>query len=372
MQLHKKIKILHLYVIVEVATIISHNDRPYSRKRFGFQYVGMSYCLIADGHGYETRRKSGEVFMFVRLAQLLLPVFSIIFIGGFCRYRNYINRDLVKYGNEAIFKVFLPLSLFLSIYRLDNIGKISLLPLCFLMSYTVLIFILGWIYNTRLCRDVQTRSVMIQSYIRPNLLLFGLPIAASYYTDQGYELVILNLLLMVPFVNIMALLCFELGINGRVPLRTIAGNIMKNKIVTGAMAGLVCRLIGLEIPEWFLKPVQSLSSVAGPLGLFLIGAGLSFQSVRKEGLCVADSVLWKNFLVPYTAIFIAVLLGLRGQSLFVIAIALLSPVAISSYTYAIVYTNKDKLAAMLVMMTTLVSLGSVSLAFFVLMKYSLI
>lgn len=326
----------------------------------------------ADGYGCETKRELEEVLMFIRLAQLLLPVFSIIFMGGFCRYRKYINQDLVKYGNEAIFKVFLPLSLFLSIYRLDNIGQISLLPLCFLMIYTIVVFILGWVYNTRLRRDVQTRSVMIQSYIRPNLLLFGLPIAASYYTNRSYELVILNLLLMVPFVNIMALLCFELGINGRVPLRTIVGNIMKNKIVTGAMIGLVCRLLGLEIPELLLKPVQSLSSIAGPLGLFLIGAGLSFQSVKEEGACVADSVLWKNFLVPYTAIFLAVLWGVRGQSLFVIAIALLSPVAISSYTYAIVYTNKDKLAAMLVMMTTLVSLGSVSLAFFVLMKYALI
>lgn len=296
----------------------------------------------------------------------------MITIGAFCNYRGYIHQDLVKYGNEAIFKVFLPLSLFLSIYRVDNIGEISLLPLLFLASYTVLIFMGGWIYNTVLKRDAETRAVMIQSYVRPNLLLYGLPIAAAYYADRNYELVILNILLMVPFINIIALLTFELSINGRVPFRTILRNILKNKIVIGALTGLICRLFGLEIPPVLLKPVQSLSSISAPLGLFLIGAGLSFQSIKTEKMRVLDSVVWKNILVPYLGIFLAFLFGMRGQSLFVISISLLCPVAISSYTYAIVYTKKDKLAAMLVMVTTIASLFSVSLAFFVLMSLHLI
>lgn len=310
--------------------------------------------------------------MFVQLSQLLLPVFTVIAIGAFCNHRRYVHQDLVKYGNEAIFKVFLPLSLFLSIYRVDEIGEISLRPLLFLICYTLIVFIAGWTYNTLLKRDCETRAVMIQSYVRPNLLLYGLPIASNYYLDQNYELVILNILLMVPVINIVALLAFELSMNGKVPIGTILKNISKNKIVTGALIGLICQLVGIEIPELLLKPIQSISSISAPLGLFLIGAGLSFQSVKSDKLLVLDSVFWKNLLVPYFGIFLATLIGMRGQSLFVIAIALLCPVAISSYTYAIVYTGKDKLAAMLVMVTTIASLFSVSWAFFILIRFHLI
>ena len=71
-----------------------------------------------------------------------LPIVLMVALGYFVKRVGLMNAGISKAVNEIVFKVLLPAMLFLNIYEIDDLGKISLNYVWYVVGITILLFLL--------------------------------------------------------------------------------------------------------------------------------------------------------------------------------------------------------------------------------------
>lgn len=310
--------------------------------------------------------------LFLQIAGIVAPVCGIIALGALSKGLKFFDESFVKQGNNALFNVFLPLQLFCQMYGISDLSTIDISPVIYMVAAGVIIAVAGWFYNTLRGRDPETRAVLVQSYIYPNLMIFAVPIAANFYGEASIDHIVLNLLIIFPITNMISLIIYEKTSGKRLHPVGILVNTLKSKLIVFPLVGLFLNYVGLSIPALILSPLKSVGSITAPLGLFLIGAGLRFTSFKGNLDAILDCISIRNFLLPALGLLGASLIGFREQSLFSVALFFCSPIAIASYSYVATYTKKADLSAMLVMLTTVFSMISVTVGLYVIKLLDLI
>ncbi|MCV6624889.1 MAG: AEC family transporter, partial [Cellvibrionaceae bacterium] len=100
-----------------------------------------------------------------------------------------------------------------------------------------------------------------------------------------------------------------------------------------------------------------------PLALLCVGGSLSFRAGlgADQRACLMWANGFKLVLVPGLAVALLALLGFRGMDLGIPFLLMAAPVATASYVMVVGLGGNDKLAANLVVSSTLLSLLTVSL-----------
>lgn len=295
---------------------------------------------------------------------LVFPMFLLLATGKLARKTNLLTSESTDRLNALVFKIFLPGSIFKNVYnssvsdvfdkKLIAFGIISV-TLCFLLL----------ILLTSGCKNRKSRGVLIQGIYRSNFLIFGLPVAESFYPDgslSGKASVLIAII--VPLFNGLAVIALEMfKENKQSGMKTFL-NILKNPLIIGSVLGFVALFLkeaGFLLPDAVYKTVSDLSAAATPLALIALGASLDFSKIKGESKYLIWGLLGKLVLSPAVFIGAAVLLGFRDRELAIILSMFASPASVSSYTMAQQMGADDDLAAELVVIGTAVSLITVFL-----------
>lgn len=295
---------------------------------------------------------------------LVFPMFLLLATGKLARKTNLLTSESTDRLNALVFKIFLPVSIFKNVYnssvsdvfdkKLIAFGIISV-TLCFLLL----------ILLTSGCKNRKSRGVLIQGIYRSNFLIFGLPVAESFYPDgslSGKASVLIAII--VPLFNGLAVIALEMfKENKQSGMKTFL-NILKNPLIIGSALGFVALFLkeaGFLLPDAVYKTVSDLSAAATPLALIALGASLDFSKIKGESKYLIWGLLGKLVLSPAVFIGAAVLLGFRDRELAIILSMFASPASVSSYTMAQQMGADDDLAAELVVIGTAVSLITVFL-----------
>lgn len=295
---------------------------------------------------------------------LVFPMFLLLATGKLSRKTNLLTSESTDRLNALVFKIFLPVSIFKNVYnssvsdvfdkKLIAFGIISV-TLCFLLL----------ILLTSGCKNRKSRGVLIQGIYRSNFLIFGLPVAESFYPDgslSGKASVLIAII--VPLFNGLAVIALEMfKENKQSGMKTFL-NILKNPLIIGSALGFVALFLkeaGFLLPDAVYKTVSDLSAAATPLALIALGASLDFSKIKGESKYLIWGLLGKLVLSPAVFIGAAVLLGFRDRELAIILSMFASPASVSSYTMAQQMGADDDLAAELVVIGTAVSLITVFL-----------
>lgn len=295
---------------------------------------------------------------------LVFPMFLLLATGKLARKTNLLTSESTDRLNALVFKIFLPVSIFKNVYnssvsdvfdkKLIAFGIISV-TLCFLLL----------ILLTSGCKNRKSRGVLIQGIYRSNFLIFGLPVAESFYPDgslSGKASVLIAII--VPLFNGLAVIALEMfKENKQSGMKTFL-NILKNPLIIGSALGFVALFLkeaGFLLPDAVYKTVSDLSATATPLALIALGASLDFSKIKGESKYLIWGLLGKLVLSPAVFIGAAVLLGFRDRELAIILSMFASPASVSSYTMAQQMGADDDLAAELVVIGTAVSLITVFL-----------
>lgn len=291
-------------------------------------------------------------------------MFLLLATGKLSRKTNLLTSESTDRLNALVFKIFLPVSIFKNVYnssvsdvfdkKLIAFGIISV-TLCFLLL----------ILLTSGCKNRKSRGVLIQGIYRSNFLIFGLPVAESFYPDgslSGKASVLIAII--VPLFNGLAVIALEMfKENKQSGMKTFL-NILKNPLIIGSALGFVALFLkeaGFLLPDAVYKTVSDLSAAATPLALIALGASLDFSKIKGESKYLIWGLLGKLVLSPAVFIGAAALLGFRDRELAIILSMLASPASVSSYTMAQQMGADDDLAAELVVIGTAVSLITVFL-----------
>ena len=304
--------------------------------------------------GFPEKGGIGTENFFIAL-NTVLPMFLIIAAGILGRRLYIISDSAIQEANTLCFKVFMFVLIFYNVYTSDLGTSFNASLLCFCLAGILVEFFFGLILIPRIEHSNPARGVMLQDFVRSNLILLGVPMATSLYGEGNLGVISVISSLIVPVFNFLAVLSLELFRGGKPSAGKIARSIVRNPIFMGAMFGLLAVAIGLRLPTVLERAVSSMANAATPLSLLLLGASLNFSRLkgmtRNLLLCTAE----RTIIMPAVFITLGAMLGFRDLELCTIMLVFGTPAAVNSYNMALQMDGDADLAGGLVLTTTATS-----------------
>jgi malate permease and related proteins len=300
---------------------------------------------------------------------VVFPLMLQMTIGYMVRQRKIVDDVALNAMNRLVFRVFLPLLLFLNIYSLEPgeaIRKESGTLLLLSFVSVILITVIMHLLFPFLIKDKKKCSVMIQGIFRSNLVLFGIPISTSVYGEDRIGIVSLMAAFLVPLFNVLAVIILEYYRGGTVNYKKVLLNIIKNPLIIASVIAFILLLLRIKIPELLLSPLSSLSKVATPLAFVVLGGTFHFSKIRPNLKYLIAVVAGKLIFFPMIVFTIAISLGFRDEALVALIGLTASPTAVSSFTMAVEMEADGELAGQIVVFTSIISIITIFLAVYVL------
>ncbi|MGD1821299.1 MAG: AEC family transporter [Pleomorphochaeta sp.] len=306
--------------------------------------------------------------------KVIFPLFVLLFLGNISVRLKWINKETLNSLNKFIFRLPLPLLLFLSIYNMEDVDlnnslKMVLVLLAVLPSITILVSL---VLNKKSSLKNSKKGVIVQAWFRSNIIIFGIPVIQGMYGETGLAIFSTLVLFAVPLVNILAVFVLE-GYRGHdTRISSLLLGVLKNPLVDAALIGIFFYLTNVKLPEIIISPLTSLSKTATPLAFIILGGTLEFESIKKNYKLILLGGIGKLIITPLIIVSVAIAFGLKDMYLGCLLAATASPVAVSSFTMAKEMEGDADLAAQLVILTTVFSLFTLFIWLFILKSLAFI
>ena len=309
----------------------------------------------------------------------ILPVFLMVILGWILKNKKFLPEAFFNSADKFVFRVALPCNLFIGILAGDPEKLKKALPLILFCAIGITaVFLIAWCLAPIFIKDNKKRGAFIQGVYRGNFAILGLPIAENVFGEIGSTTVAVVMPAAVMLVNVYAVVILSVYAPSDVkkpPLATardIFVSILKNPLIIACFAGLVCMLLGVELPAFADKTVTKLSDTVFALALMSLGAGFSFEALKgRVGTSIVGAIV-KTVVAPLLAVSAAVFLGFRGVELGIILIFFGAPTAVSSYIMAKNMKSDYEMASQILLISTLLCMFTLFVGIFVLKSYQLI
>ena len=301
-----------------------------------------------------------------------MPTFGWVLLGVLLHRVGVLPERLINLISRLAFNFGLPVMLCAGAARVDytRLGEATYLLAGVLA--TLLTLALSWFYSRWRRHPRRQRGIFAQAAFRSNLAIVGIALAISAYGDRGPVLAALPVALMTALYNVLAVWVLDATLGGRTTALSLLLGIARNPLIIGIVAGVLLSLSGLPLPSQLGSLAGGLSAFFLPLMLLCIGGSMRLSDLRGAGPITWEASFWRLCIGPALGVLVALLLGVRGEEFGVLFLLLSSPVAASSFVMVVAARGDGVLAANIVVLTTLLSLFSVTLGFFVLSMFGLV
>lgn len=293
-------------------------------------------------------------------AALLLPDFSLIFLGYCICQFTALNRNTWQAIEQVVYYVLFPVLLFQSIvshpiqwgteYRLVIAG-ISLGLAAIALSYS-----LAYIPYLRRQFSSHDHAASAQIAFRFNSFI-ALAIAERLAGVQGLAQMAVLIGVCVPLFNIAAVWPMA-----RSSQHGFAHDLIRNPLIVATAAGLAVSLLGLHLPSWAMPTLNRMGAAAIVLGLMAAGAGLQMGLLRYNKTLSVSVLTIKHLMQPVMAMLISTWLGLTASQTTVLVAFAALPTASSCYVLAARMGYNASYVAGLVSLSTLLAMLSLPFA----------
>ncbi len=273
---------------------------------------------------------------------------------------------------QLAFNIGLPVMLFAGASQVNYAGLGSARYLLAGVLATLLMLVFSWCYARwrRFPRAVQ--GIFVQAAFRSNLAIVGVALTFSAYGARGPVLAALPIALMTVLYNILAVWVLNTTLGANTSAAKLALDIVRNPLIVGITAGVCLSVSGLPLPGFIGSVSTGLSAFFLPLVLVCIGALMNLSHLYQAGSLTWEASLWRLCVAPLIGVTVALLIGVRDEQLGVLFLLLASPVAASSHVMVVAARGDGTLAANIVVLTTLLSIVTITVGFFLLSVFSLV
>ena len=309
-----------------------------------------------------------------------LPIILMIVIGYFLKKIRLLEDEIAKKLNTLVFRIFLPVMLFLNVYKIQNFSDIDFTFVLYAIGLTILLFLIGIPIMSILFKENRQRSVMLQGIFRANYALVGIPLAESLFGVEGSIMASILSAFIVPVFNILAVVCLTIYSAGdkKPSLSGVLKGVAKNPLIQGIFCGFIAlgiRAIFVKLGIDFrlsdvtsvYKTLQNLSNIATPLSLLVLGARFEISAIPHLKKHIIIGTVTRVGIVPFLGISIALLLNRFTGAQFASFVACFcTPVAVSSVPMSQEMGADADLMGQLVVWTTIFSAFSIFIASYIL------
>lgn len=302
--------------------------------------------------------------------QCVFPLFVMIFLGYLLRRLKVISDSFVSVGTKIVFKLTLPILLFLEISQADLTTVFNGRLILFCLVTTAVLMVLLCLIVPRFVKDKADQSVMIQGMFRGNYAIIGVPLAINMFGEKGALPATLILPFMVPFYNVAAVILLTIldptNDDGakKIPLKKILLGVVTNPLVIGIVLGLPFSLLHWKLPSLALDCLQPLANMTTPLALLCLGGQFTFSDAKSNLRLSMTATVFKLVIIPIVMLALAVAMGFRNEELGAIFVLYTAPTAVASYVMAKNMHANDTLAGQILILTTSLSCVTIFLLLF--------
>ncbi|MBQ5333515.1 MAG: AEC family transporter [Oscillospiraceae bacterium] len=299
-----------------------------------------------------------------------MPVFLVILAGYIFNRMGMFKEGFVPSCNKFIFNVCLPIMVFADLAKENIVTSFNGSLVIYSAVITIIAFAVIWICARLFIKDRSIIGAFVQASYRSSVAVMGFAFMQNIYGSTG--LIPMIIIGCVPLYNICAVtvLTFEAEDSRNDPdeknkLKKAAIGIITNPIILGIIAGCIGSLLNVYsyIPPIIDKTLNSLSAIATPLSLIVIGASFegrkAIAKLKPTAVCCAVKLI----AMPLVFLTAAILMGFRDEALLALVIMLGSPTTPSCYIMAKNMKNDGVLTSSVIAATTLLS--SVTLTFWI-------
>lgn len=311
---------------------------------------------------------------FLVLLSLVIPVFFIVAVGYALKRLYIINEAFVKISSKIVFKVSLPALIFSQLSALDFSREINFWIVAFIYAGTLISFFFSWIIAHIFVKEPTDQTVFIQGAFRGNYAIIGLALILSVFGKDALARGALVLAFTIPLYNVLAVIALTVPLRREknISLAKTFLEILKNPLIIGVLAAVPFSLFRIPVHHTIKITIDYLAAMAFPLALVGIGGFLDFSEIRSSSILAFFSTFIKLIAVPLFATIAAYALGFTGFDLGIIFILFACPTAVASFSMAEAMGSNSKLAASILLITTLGSVLTITIGLFILKQNGLI
>ena len=314
--------------------------------------------------------------------EAVLPIVITVAIGYLIKRLGFLTVDMAKIINRLVFRIFLPVMLFLNVYKIKSLVDIDTGYIFYAVIGVVVIFALSIPLVMLTTRVADRRGALLQACFRSNYALIGIPLAESLFGQAGVSVATVLSAASIPLFNALAVISLSVfGTGEQKPsVKKILLGIVKNPLIQSIALGLVVLGIramfvnfnvGFRLSD--VKPIYTvldyLSRLATPLALLMLGVQFEFSAVKELKREIFFGTLMRTVAVPVLGLGIAFVCfreSFDGAQFAALVALFATPVAVSSVPMAQEMGADYRLAGQLVVWSTLLSALTVFVASFLL------
>lgn len=295
----------------------------------------------------------------VNYVQLLFPDFSLILLGYLvCRF-TALDRTVWTAVERLVYYLLFPVLLFHSIVKqpldLSAASELVLAGWALCLSGIAMAYVLPYLPWLGPHVDRREHAASAQVAFRFNTFI-ALALADRVVGTQGTVLIAVLIGVCVPLLNVGAVWPMA-----RHAERGLFGELARNPLIIGTVAGLGANLLGFSMPSWLVPTADRIGAAALAMGLLAAGAGLQPGRLRGDKALSVALLSIRHLWLPLMAWLLAQMFALDAAQTTTLLIFSALPTASSCYVLAVRMGYDGGYTAALVTVSTL--LGMVSLPF---------
>ncbi|WP_415905070.1 AEC family transporter [Neptuniibacter sp. QD48_55] len=300
-------------------------------------------------------------------ASITAPIFFIGLLGYVLKRVGLIDDAFINTASKLVFMITLPALVFMSISRTDFHAVFNPEQLGFVLIGTLVSFIALWFLAKRWIKQPEDLGVFIQGAFRSNYGIIGLAVSYNLFSDSGLAQASLLLALVIPLFNVLSIIALTLPAKhqGGASIGSTVLEIIKNPLIIAVLLALPFSYFGFQLPEIAQKTGRYFANLTLPLALLAIGGSLNMKSLRSTSSQATWATLSKLLFIPLILTLAAWAYGFKGQDLTMLMVLFGCPTAAASFVMAKAMGGNEKLAANIILMTTIGSILSLSAGIYI-------
>lgn len=290
----------------------------------------------------------------------VLSLFIMILVGVYSSKRQIITPAINKALTDILIQVALPFMIVTSfMFTYDHTIKSNIIKTFFysLIAY-VIVIIISYLLIIPIKNDKKT--ILHFANVFTNTGYVGFPILNSIYGAEGVIYGSIFNMFFVIFVWTYGLKLFEDHMEKKKIKQEII-NIFLNPSIIAVIIGIIIMILDIQLPEALLSSMNSIGNMTGPISMIIIGVILSNVRVRKylKDWTIYYGITTKLIIIPVFIYLVFLFLGDISKASITVIIMTAMPASTMTSILGESYDKEKEYAAIIVSVTTLLSLITV-------------
>lgn len=290
----------------------------------------------------------------------VLSLFIMILVGVYGSKTNIITQKINKGLTDILIQIALPFMIVTSfIFTYDDNIKFNVLNTFY---YSFIAYIIVTVISSLLLFPVRNdkKTILHFANVFTNTGYVGFPILNSLYGAEGVIYGSIFNMFFVIFVWTYGLMLFK-GYLRKEELNKEIKKMLLNPSIIAVFIGIMIMIFDIQLPNFLSSSIKGIGNITGPLSMIIIGVILSNVKIGNhlKDWTMYYGIITKLVIIPVIIYLISILLVDRSKAVNTVIIMTAMPASAMTSIFAESFNKEKEYAAILVSITTLLSLITV-------------